>query len=90
VPPRTFFSLRPAKLIRTRQSSARVTFRFGSNKTDVTFACRIDGGLFRLCPEEMTRRFGIGWHSVQVAARDATGNGDRTPAFYRFRVKRAR
>ena len=90
VAPRTFFRLRPAKLIRTRRSSARVTFRFGSNKDDVTFACRIDGGLFRVCPESMTRRFGIGWHSVQVAALDAAGNGDQTPAFYRFRVKRVR
>jgi subtilisin family serine protease len=90
VAPGTFFRLRPAKLIRTRQSSARVSFRFGSNKADVTFTCRIDGGLFRVCPESMTRRFGIGWHSVQVAALDPAGNGDRTPAFYRFRVKRVR
>lgn len=90
VPPRTFFRLRPAKLIRTRQSGARVSFRFGSNEDDVTFACRIDGGVFRPCPESMARRFGIGWHSVQVAAVDATGVGDSTPAFYRFRVKRVR
>lgn len=90
VAPRTFFRLRPAKLVRTRHLSTRVEFRFGSNQSDVGFACRIDGGLFRACPERLTRRFGIGWHSMQVAAHDSEGNADRTPAFYRFRVKRVR
>jgi hypothetical protein len=90
VAPRTFFRLRPTKLIRTRQLSAKVVFRFGSNEGDVSFACRIDGGPFQICPESLTRRFGIGRHTIRVVARDAAGNRDRTPAFYRFRVKRVR
>jgi hypothetical protein len=88
--PRTFFRQRPPKQVRARHLSTRVTFRFGSNESDVTFACRIDGGLFRLCPESLTRRFSIGWHTLRVVARDATGNGDRTPALYRFHVRRVR
>ncbi len=86
--PRTFFRQRPRKSIRVRGRTVRVAFRFGSDESGVTFACRIDGGLFHACPPELTRRFGLGPHTVRVVARDANGNGDRTPAVYRFRVKR--
>jgi hypothetical protein len=85
--PRTLIRSHPAKLIRTRSRTVRVVFRFGSDESPVTFACRIDGGLFRPCHERLVRRFGIGMHSVRVIASDANGNGDRTPAVYRFRVK---
>ncbi|MFL5901283.1 MAG: S8 family serine peptidase [Solirubrobacterales bacterium] len=88
VAPRTFIRSHPSRLIRTRARTVRVVFRFGSDEPDVTFACRIDGGLFRLCPERLARRFGTGIHTVRVVARDASGDGDRTPAAYRFRVKR--
>lgn len=88
VAPRTFIRSHPSRLIRTRARTVRVVFRFGSDEPGVTFACRIDGGLFRLCPERLARRFGVGLHTVRVVARDASGNGDRTPAAYRFRVKR--
>jgi hypothetical protein len=85
--PRTFIRQKPSKVVRTHRRSAKVTFRFGSDEAGVAFACRIDGGLFRPCQERLVRRFGIGWHTVRVAAHDAAGNGDRTPAHYRFRVK---
>jgi hypothetical protein len=88
--PRTFFLQRPPKVILTRHRQARVIFYFGSNETGVSFVCRIDGGLFRPCPERLARRFPLGWHTVEVAARDISGNGDRTPARYRFKVKRVR
>jgi hypothetical protein len=88
--PRTFIRSRPSKLIRTRSRTVRVVFRFGSDESPVTFACRIDGGLFLPCRERLVRRFGIGMHSIRVIASDADGNGDRTPAVYRFRVKRIR
>ena len=86
--PRTFFRERPPRVIRTSKRTVRVLFRFGSNEAGVTFACRIDGGLFRLCPEHLARRFGTGLHTLRVVARDPSGNGDRTPAVDRFRVKR--
>jgi hypothetical protein len=85
--PKTFFLLRPRKVVRTHHRRAKVVFRFGSNEDDVSFACRIDNGLFRTCPERLVRRMPVGWHSVRVSARNAEGEGDRTPAFYRFRIK---
>lgn len=89
-PPRTFFLQRPAKIIRTQTRGARAVFLFGSDKDGVSFVCRIDGGLFRPCSERLARRFPLGWHTVKVAALDAEGIGDKTPASYRFKVKRVR
>jgi hypothetical protein len=86
--PRTFIRSHPSKLIRTHARTVAVVFHFGSNESGVTFACRIDGGLFRACPQRLVRRFGTGPHSLRVVALDASGNGDRTPAVYHFRVKR--
>lgn len=86
--PSTFFTQRPRRVVRTPTRTARVVFRFGSDRAGVTFACRIDGGLFRPCAARLVRRFGLGSHSIRVVALDSSGNGDSTPATYRFRVKR--
>jgi hypothetical protein len=88
--PRTFFRLRPLKVVQTPHRRARVVFLFGSNAEDATFVCRIDGGLFRPCPARLVRRFPLGVHVIRVSARDSSGNGDRTPARYRFRVEQIR
>ncbi len=88
--PRTFFLQRPAKVVRTLQRRALAVFLFGSNESDVSFACRVDGGFFRPCAKRLARRFSPGWHLVEVAARNAEGLGDRSPARYRFKVRRAR
>jgi hypothetical protein len=85
--PSTFFRRHPGKTIRTHGHSARAVFRFGSDETDVSYSCRIDGGFFRRCPERLVRLFGVGSHAVAVIARDAAGNADRTSAVVRFRVK---
>jgi len=87
-PPRTFFRNRPPKTIRTRHRRAKAVFRFGSNEPNVTFICRVDGGLPRFCKRRLARRFRIGPHVVRVRARDAAGNLDRSPAVARFKVKR--
>jgi subtilisin family serine protease len=86
--PRTFFRKRPPKAIRTHHRRAKAVFRFGSNEPNVTFICRIDGGLPRFCKRRLARRFRIGPHVVRVRARDAAGNLDRSPAVSRFKVKR--
>lgn len=88
--PKTFIRHKPRHLIRTRSRIARVVFVFGSDREGATFACRIDGGLFRRCGPRLVRRFGLGPHSLRVFARNASGIGDTTPAVYRFRVKRVR
>jgi Subtilase family len=88
--PKTFFLQRPSKIIRTRHQQAKAVFRFGSNESDASFACRVDGGFFRPCAARLARRFRLGWHVIKVAARDPAGNGDKTPASYSFKVKRVR
>jgi subtilisin family serine protease len=86
--PRTFFRKRPPRTIRTRHRRAKAVFRFGSNERNVTFICRVDGGLPRFCKRRLARRFRVGPHVVRVRARDAAGNLDRSPAVSRFQVKR--
>jgi hypothetical protein len=88
--PRTFFLQRPSKVIRTHHHEAKAVFRFGSNESEASFVCRVDGSFFRPCPARLARRFTLGWHVIKVAARDAAGNGDKTPASYSFKVKRVR
>ena len=86
--PRTKFAKHPPKLIRTRHRAVRASFRFDSNESGATFVCKVDRGLLRFCRGRISRRFGEGKHVVQVRARDRAGNVDRTPAVFRFRVKR--
>jgi hypothetical protein len=88
--PRTFFLQRPSKVIRTHHDQAKAVFRFGSNESEASFVCRVDGSFFRPCPARLARRFTLGWHVIKVAARNAAGDGDKTPASYSFKVKRVR
>ncbi len=88
--PNTFFKQKPRKTLRTQRRRAKAVFRFGSNEPGVSFVCKIDGGFWRFCKPRLVRRLRVGKHVVRVKARDAAGNVDRTPAVYRFEVKRAR
>jgi hypothetical protein len=90
VAPETFLRHRPRKLIRTRHQRAKAVFRFRSNERGASFLCRVDRGRFRPCKRRFARRYRAGKHVVRVKARDRAGNVDRTPAVYRFRVKRLR
>jgi subtilisin family serine protease len=72
--PRAFFAQRPRRVIRTARRTARVVFRLGSNFADVTFVCRVDGGLWRRCPARFAKRLRVGRHVVRVRAGDAAGN----------------
>ena len=63
------------------------TFRFGSSEPNSTFRCRIDRRHFRRCRSPFTaKRLRPGLHTFRVKAVDATGNADRTPARYTFRI----
>ena len=86
--PRTKIVRHPPKLIRTKQRRVRAVFRFRSNEPDPVFVCKVDRGLLRFCNPRISRRFGVGRHTLLVKARDRAGNVDRTPAVFRFRVKR--
>ncbi|MEX2106248.1 MAG: S8 family serine peptidase [Solirubrobacterales bacterium] len=86
--PRTSIAKHPRKLIRTHRRKVRASFRFRSSEADSTFICKFDRGLLHFCPQWVSRRFEAGRHTVRVRARDAAGNVDKTPAEFRFRVKR--
>lgn len=86
--PETRFRKHPAKVLRTRGRTARAVFRFASDEANVAFLCKLDRGPFRPCPRTLVRRLEPGPHVLGVKARDADGMTDRTPAVYRFRVKR--
>ena len=86
--PRTSIAKHPPKLVRTHRRKVREAFRFRSSEAGATFVCRVDRDLPRFCRARISRRFEAGRHTVQVKARDAAGNVDRTPAVFHFRVKR--
>jgi hypothetical protein len=86
--PRTSFAKHPRKLIRTHRRKVREHFRFRSNESGVTFVCKIDRSLLHYCRPRISRRFGIGKHTVTVRASDGAGNIDRSPAVFHFTVKR--
>ncbi|MFE8605091.1 adventurous gliding motility protein AgmC [Archangium violaceum] len=82
VPDTTIVSGPPA---RTNATSA--TFDFSSSEAGVTYECSLDGAAFTACadPETFT---GLDerTHTLQVRARDASGNVDPTPATYTWTV----
>jgi subtilisin family serine protease len=88
IAPRTSFSKKPRRTLRTRRRTAKATFGFASNEPNPTFTCRIDGGLVRFCPQRLVRRFKAGRHVMRAMAVDAAGNVDKTPATFRFKVRR--
>jgi hypothetical protein len=86
--PRTRIVKKPAKATSTPRKRKLISFRFRSSERGSAFLCRIDRGRWHQCYRTLTRWFGLGKHVIRVKARDAAGNVDRTPAVYRFRVKR--
>jgi hypothetical protein len=65
----------------------RVSFVFASSEPGSTFRCRLDKRPFAPCPSPRTyRNLKAGGHRFAVAAVDAAGNVDPSPASVRFRV----
>lgn len=83
--PSTLIFRHPPKLVRTGAGAARLVFRFGSDRGNATFLCRVDRARFRPCPARFSRRYGPGRHVLRVKAR-SEGLFDSTPAVFRFRV----
>jgi hypothetical protein len=88
--PRTSFGVHPPKVVRTRKRRVELAFGFHSSEAGSNFICKVDRNLFRFCQPRIVRRFRAGKHVVEVKAQDEAGNVDRTPAVYRFKVKRVR
>ncbi len=83
-PPDTRIVAGPKGTTRARTA----TFRFRSTKAGSTFRCKLDGRPWHRCASPRTwRGLKPGWHIVRVAARDAAGRLDRTPAFRIWRIR---
>jgi hypothetical protein len=89
-PPQTKLGHHPRGRLTTHGHSRRVTFRFSSNEAGSSFRCRIDRRPPRPCTSPRAYTVGLGRHVFRVAAVDAAGNRDRTPAVFRFRLSRRR
>jgi len=74
--------------ILTRAKWRRVAFRFSSDEGGSRFRCKLDRKPYRGCTSPRAYRVKAGRHAFRVFAVDAAGNRDRTPALFRFRVRR--
>jgi hypothetical protein len=62
-------------------SATVAAFAFTSNENNVTFSCRLDGGAMMPCTSPYSAMsMGQGSHTFAVAATDAAGHADPTPA----------
>jgi hypothetical protein len=68
--------------------SATASFTYESNEPGSTFECKLDAGAFASCPSSGVTYdgLGLGPHSFQVVAIDASNNRDQTPAGFSFTV----
>lgn len=88
-PPRTKIGHRPARLLLTAAGRPRrVAFRFSSSESGSSFRCKLDAKPYRACASPHLYTVGRGHHSVRIYAIDPAGNRDRSPALFRFQVRR--
>ena len=87
-PPRTRIAAHPPKLVWTRRSRRRVVFRFASSEHGSRFRCKLDRKPNRACTSPRAYTVAPGKHRVRIVAIDASGNADRSPAVFVFRVRR--
>lgn len=88
--PQTWIAKRPKKRSFTKRKARRVVFRFRSNEKGSAYLCKIDRKRFHQCYRKLIRWFRLGRHVLRVKAKDRAGNVDRSPAVYRFWIKRRR
>ena len=86
-PPRTRITHRPRRVLRTALPR-RVAMRFRANERKVRFRCKLDRRRTTGCRSPRRYRVGAGKHVFRVFAIDAAGNRDRSPATFRFRLRR--
>ncbi len=86
-PPQTTITKAPKNKI----GKSRATYAFNSSEPGSTFRCSLDGATPRLCSSPL-KLTGLtpGKHRFSVAAVDAAGNRDKTPAKDSFKVKKKR
>ena len=89
-PPRTKILTHPAALLIIAKARRRVVFRFSSNEAGSTFRCRLDRRRPAPCRSPRAYSLSLGRHTIRIAAIDAAGNVDRTPAHFVVRVRHRR
>jgi hypothetical protein len=87
VAPRTSILHRPPRLALIFRRWRRVVFVFASSEPG-GFRCKLDRGRFRPCRSPRAYRLRPGRHAFRAFAVDAAGNRDRSPAAFRFTVRR--
>ncbi len=88
LPPRTRLVFHPHALVETPRQWRRVAFRFAATEPGSRFRCKLDRKPFRGCSSPRAYRVRAGRHAFRVFAIDRAGNRDRSPAVFRFRVRR--
>jgi Fibronectin type III domain len=90
--PNTVFHVKPPRVTRSRTAS----FHFGANER-ARFRCKLDrrawakcrrSDPYRLAMGKTYRRLRPGYHTFRVRAIDRAGNRERSPAVYRWRIRR--
>ncbi len=81
--PNTKITKRP----RNRSSDTSPRFKFTSTESGSTFRCKLDHRKYKRCKSPKTYHgLDAGKHRFKVAAVDAEGNVDQTPAKDKFKV----
>ncbi|QIG44376.1 hypothetical protein G5V58_17745 [Nocardioides anomalus] len=85
--PTTQVTKRPAKVVRTAGTKARVKITFRGPAPSVRFTCAVDGGKAKPCTSPFKRSYGLGRHRVAIVA-TSQGVRQERPTLVTFRVKR--
>jgi ELWxxDGT repeat protein len=86
--PQTKIIKHPKKLVRTMKAKVKAPFTFRSSETGSRFSCKLDKGKWKSCRSPKAYKVKLGKHTFQVRATDKTGNTDRSPAKWVWKVKR--
>jgi Ca2+-binding RTX toxin-like protein len=87
-PPQTRIAAHPRAVLFTTRAKRRVAFRFASSEGGSAFRCKLDRKPFRPCASPRAYWLAPGRHTIRIAAVDAAGNADSTPALFGFRIRR--
>ena len=89
--PDTELTKQPKKKVKSKKKRKKAKFAFSSTEPGSTFTCSLDGGPAKTCDAgTFVKKVKRGKHTFEVAATDAAGNTDATPAEYRWKLKRKR
>jgi Ca2+-binding RTX toxin-like protein len=87
VAPLTRLGFPPRATVFSARTWRTVSFRFSANEAG-SFRCKLDARPYRACASPRAYRVKSGPHAFRVVAVDLAGNADRTPALFRFAVRR--